>query len=72
VLEVEDTGCGVSINDLKILFNAYQQVSTGVTKTFQGTGLGLHICKSNVEILNGIIVVGSTKDKVGLNSRPFV
>jgi len=43
VFEVEDTGCGVSGNDMKTMFDAYKQLSSGVSKTYQGTGLGLHI-----------------------------
>lgn len=63
VFEVEDTGCGVKGDDLSAMFEAYKQLSSGVTKTFQGTGLGLHICKLHVDALNGEIGVASTDGK---------
>jgi signal transduction histidine kinase/CheY-like chemotaxis protein len=60
ILEIEDTGCGVSEDSMKIMFNAYQQVSSGVSKTYQGTGLGLHIVRLHTEIMNGAVGVTST------------
>ena len=36
---VKDTGCGMTNEDLPSIFEAYKQVSSGVTKTYQGKGL---------------------------------
>jgi light-regulated signal transduction histidine kinase (bacteriophytochrome)/CheY-like chemotaxis protein len=63
IYEVEDTGCGVSGDDMKVMFNAYKQVSSGVTKTYQGTGLGLHICRTHASLMNGMLGVASTRGK---------
>jgi len=63
VFEVEDAGCGVSGIDMKTSFDAYKQLSSGVSKTYQGTGLGLHICRLHIELMNGLIGVTSTLGK---------
>jgi len=60
VFEVEDAGCGVSGNDMKTIFDAYKQLSSGVSKTYQGTGLGLHICRLHIELMLGVLGVTST------------
>ena len=60
VYQVEDTGCGVTGQDMTVMFDAYKQVSSGVTKTYQGTGLGLHICNCHVALLKGVLSVAST------------
>jgi len=63
ILEVEDSGCGVGEHHLTYMFQAYKQLSSGVTKTFQGTGLGLHICSLHVHALGGVVGVASTVNK---------
>jgi light-regulated signal transduction histidine kinase (bacteriophytochrome) len=60
---VEDTGCGVTSEDIKKMFDAYKQVTSGKTGAYQGTGLGLHICKSHASLMNGLIGAASTRGK---------
>ena len=51
-LEVEDTGCGISEEDLKRIFAPYVQVGSSRSRR-KGTGLGLSICKQLAEAMGG-------------------
>ena len=56
---VSDTGCGISDKDLENLFTPFTQVSQGYTKSHQGAGLGLSICKQLVTLMGGNMAVES-------------
>jgi PAS domain S-box-containing protein len=56
---ITDTGCGISDEALHRLFQPFTQVDQGYTKSYQGAGLGLSICKRLVELMGGNIVVES-------------
>ncbi|WP_084435578.1 ATP-binding protein [Desulfomicrobium escambiense] len=56
---VADTGIGISDESLSGLFNPFSQVSEGFTRSYQGAGLGLSICKRLVELMGGSICVVS-------------
>ncbi len=53
VTRVVDTGIGMKPEDMGKLFEAFQQIDTGLTRKHEGTGLGLSICKKLVEMLGG-------------------
>ncbi len=55
--EVEDTGIGISQDQLATLFREYAQADGG--KRYGGSGLGLVICKQLVELMQGTIQVQS-------------
>ncbi|MOA64676.1 Alkaline phosphatase synthesis sensor protein PhoR [compost metagenome] len=57
VIEVSDTGIGISEEDLKHMFERFFQTEAG--KSAGGTGLGLSITKSLVEAHGGTIEVTS-------------
>ena len=57
---VRDTGVGISNNDLKIIFNRFEQGRAPSRKVVSGTGLGLAIAKGLTELLGGKIWVEST------------
>ena len=57
--EVEDTGCGISKEFLPHIFSAFEQENRSLDSEIKGTGLGLAICKSLVEMMNGTIHVSS-------------
>ncbi len=57
--DVTDTGIGVAEKDLPLLFEAFRQVDSSLTRTQGGTGLGLPISKSLVEMQGGRMLVSS-------------
>ncbi|GAC1347314.1 MAG: hypothetical protein NVSMB27_12460 [Ktedonobacteraceae bacterium] len=59
-LEVEDTGKGIQPEDLGLLFVEFQQLDAGLTKQYQGTGLGLALTRRIVEAQGGRVGVHST------------
>jgi PAS domain S-box-containing protein len=62
-VSVTDTGIGIAADDLGNLFQPFRQLESGLTRRFEGTGLGLCICKKLVERLGGTIRVESVKGK---------
>jgi PAS domain S-box-containing protein len=60
--EIEDTGAGISENELEKLFDPFIQTEMG-RKFQQGTGLGLAISRKFVQLMGGDIVVKSKLDE---------
>jgi PAS domain S-box-containing protein len=56
--QVDDTGSGISSNQLEEIFLPFQQVGDGKRMT-EGTGLGLAISKKLVEMMGGSLKVSS-------------
>lgn len=56
---VEDTGIGISKNDLKVVFDRFRRVDDDYSISLGGLGLGLSISKAYVEMLGGEICVES-------------
>ena len=63
--EVEDTGPGVSAEDIKVLFDPFVQVKNQAIHV-EGTGLGLPISRKFVEMMGGEIALAS---QVGVGSQ---
>ncbi|MDP2234509.1 MAG: ATP-binding protein, partial [Actinomycetota bacterium] len=63
VIEVADTGMGISAEDQKHLFEKFYRVDNTLTREIGGTGLGLSVCKSIVELLGGSIGARSETGK---------
>jgi CheY-like chemotaxis protein len=59
-IEVEDSGIGITPEDQKRLFNAFEQADGSMTRKYGGTGLGLCISKRLVQMMGGEIGVTST------------
>jgi len=56
---VADTGIGIAENKIETIFENFQQASSGTSRLFGGTGLGLTIVKQLVESQGGTISVKS-------------
>ncbi len=59
-VSVEDTGCGISEENMKTLFNSFERADMIKNQTIEGTGLGLAITKRLIESMGGSISVKST------------
>ncbi len=68
-LSVVDSGIGISPEDRPRLFQPFEQLDGGIARKFEGTGLGLVMVKSLVELHGGTIGIES---EVGRGSRFWV
>ncbi len=60
-IKVIDSGIGISKENHKLIFEEFRQVSEGLNRNFEGTGLGLNITKKLVAKLGGEISVVSER-----------
>ncbi len=57
---VEDTGVGISKENISKLFSSFQRVDSRKNRSIEGTGLGLAISKQYLSLMGGDISVKST------------
>lgn len=69
ICRVKDTGVGIKADKLERLFDEFYMVDDVDTRSSEGTGLGLTICKVLVEMMNGEIGVES---EVGQGSNFWI
>ncbi len=63
IIEVADTGVGMSEQQIKSLFSSDKTISSPGTNNEKGTGLGLILCKEMIDINKGSISVDSELSK---------
>jgi signal transduction histidine kinase len=59
ILQVRDTGIGMAAMELQTAFSPYGQVDSKIARQHQGTGLGLPISRSLVELHGGSLTAAS-------------
>lgn len=64
-IEVKDEGVGVPKEFYDKIFTRFSRIDNPLTRSVQGTGLGLYITKSLVESMNGKISVHGNGSKAG-------
>lgn len=68
-IQIADTGIGIDEKDQQTIFEEFRQVSEGLSRQYEGTGLGLTIAKKFVELMHGDL---SVKSAIGLGSTFFI
>ena len=68
-ISVSDSGIGIPPKNLDTIFEEFRQVSEGINRHFEGSGLGLTITKKFVSLMDGKIKV---KSEVGTGSEFIV
>jgi CheY-like chemotaxis protein/two-component sensor histidine kinase len=59
VIRVRDTGCGMTQEQLNLLFDEYSRFNEKGSRAIEGTGLGLAITKRLITLMNGEITAES-------------
>ena len=59
LVRIADTGIGIRAEHLPMIFQAFRQIDTGISRQHEGTGLGLAICRRLADRLGGDIQVES-------------
>jgi signal transduction histidine kinase len=54
-ISIEDSGIGIKKEDLQRIFEPFEQADSSLSRRFQGTGLGLSLTRSMVELHGGKI-----------------
>ncbi len=61
--EIMDTGIGIHTDQLELIFDAFSQSDSTMSRIYRGTGLGLAVSKELVQLMKG---------KIGVNSQPGI
>ena len=61
-LTVRDSGCGITNEKRDLVFGAFRQEDSSITRRYGGTGLGLTIAKSLTDLLGGTLTLDSRPD----------
>jgi signal transduction histidine kinase len=62
-VEVADTGIGIEAEHLGMLFEAFRQIDGSAKRVYEGTGLGLYLCRKLLTLMGGEIHVESEYGK---------
>jgi signal transduction histidine kinase/CheY-like chemotaxis protein len=59
---IQDSGIGISEEKIKNMFKQTIQSDFATTRKFDGTGIGLTICKGLIDLMNGVISIDSKEN----------
>lgn len=62
-ISVEDTGIGIPADKLEYVFERFRQVDNSLTRAYEGSGIGLSLVKSLIEMHGGTIAIMSILGK---------
>ena len=62
MISVEDTGIGIAPEDIETVMAPFGQVDSTLARRFEGTGLGMSLSKSLVELHGGSLLIESKVD----------
>ncbi len=65
-IAVSDTGIGIKSENMSHLFEAFRQVDGSARRVYEGTGLGLYLCKQLATMLGGHM---KAESEFGIGSR---
>ncbi|MFT4066006.1 ATP-binding protein [Paraburkholderia sp.] len=63
VIDVSDTGIGMTPEQQKGLFQTFSQADSSIARRYGGTGLGLSLCKRLTELMGGRIEIRSVPNE---------
>jgi signal transduction histidine kinase len=59
LIEIADTGIGMAPDEIPIALKPFRQVDSSLTRKYGGTGLGLPLVKSRIELHGGSLAIAS-------------
>lgn len=62
-IEIKDNGIGIEEDKIPYVFNRFYQVDNNQTKGSGGTGIGLALSKSLIDLMHGTIIINSELNK---------
>lgn len=63
IISVKDNGVGISQQDIPLILQPFKQVDSHLTRSSEGTGLGLSLVKKMVEMHDGFLSIESQPNK---------
>lgn len=68
-VRVADTGIGIDENNIEAMMEPFRQADSSLSREFEGTGLGLPLVKSLMELHDGTIKI---KSRIGEGTTVFI